>query len=254
MSISSLVKALAPVVALGLSAGLASCDNADVRINGEHGKKLSELDLSGPAPSQLVVMGPDRVELSQGDKLAITVDGDPAAVSAMRFTLKDGALGILREGKVFANDGKTAVVHVTMPAPSEITMAGSGKIAAGALASGAKVTVAGSGEVSTTALKGDSLELTMAGSGSYHAAGSVRTLNLTVAGTGTIDADALKIETAKVTIAGSGNASFASDGQVEASIIGSGVVKVKGRAHCTVSAMGSGRLECETPATVKKDD
>ena len=46
----------------------------------------------------------------------------------------------------------------------------------------------------------------------------------------------------------SGNATFASDGDVNANIMGSGNVTVKGRARCKVKTMGSGSLVCEDGA------
>lgn len=247
MRLGKLAKALGPIVAVALAAGVAGCDGSKVSINGEEGKRLAELDLSGTAPDQLVLLGPDEVRITQGDKLAITVEGDSGSTDKLRFTLKDGTLGILRENKNFSigDDAKPAIVNVTMPAPREVTMAGSGKISAPALASSAKVTIAGSGTVESTALAGDSLELTIAGSGDYRAAGQVQRLDMTIAGSGSARMEALKAERAKLTIAGSGSAAFASDGEVNASIMGSGSVTVRGRAKCTVEAMGSGKLVCE---------
>ena len=43
----------------------------------------------------------------------------------------------------------------------------------------------------------------------------------------------------------SGKATFASDGEVKANIMGSGDVTVRGRARCKVHTMGSGSLVCE---------
>ena len=249
MKFKHFARAFAPIVGIALAAAVAGCDGkSSFKINGEDGKKLSELDLSGAAPDEVVLAGPDEVQIAQGDKLAITVDGDPEAADKVRFTLKDGALGIMREGKMFEKDGnKVAVVHVTMPAPKEMVLAGSGKIVAAALAAGAKVTVAGSGTVETTSVGADSLDLNIAGSGSFRGAGNTKKLDMTVAGSGSADMPALKADKAKVTIAGSGDATFASDGEVEASIMGSGSVTVKGRARCKVSSMGSGSLVCEGP-------
>ena len=254
MSFPKFTRTIGPIIALALAAGLNGCNSAKIEIDGEEGKTLAELDLSAPAPHKLVMLGPDAVEITSGDKLAIRVDGDADAAALMRFTLKDGTLGILRKGKLFGYQSKHAVVHVTMPPASELTMAGSGTLTADALADEAKVTIAGSGDVSTPNLRGKALELTIAGSGTYHAAGSLDSLDLTIAGSGSIAAEALKAATTKVMIAGSGNAVFASDGVVDAQIMGSGQVTVKGRAHCTVSALGSGKLVCETPATVKAGD
>jgi Putative auto-transporter adhesin, head GIN domain len=246
MKFDHILKALVPVLAMALAAGVAGCDKATIKVNGEEGKKLADLDLSGKAPDELVLLGPDEVDVKQGDKLAITVDGDPDAVAAVRFGLSEGSLSILRENESWSNKGR-AVVHVTMPAPREVTIAGSGTVKAEALAPDAKVTIAGSGLVEAASVSGDSLEVTLPGSGSVRAAGNVGKLDLTILGSGSAYLDAVKTASAKVTIAGSGGAAFASDGDVEATIMGSGTVTVKGRARCKVSAMGSGTLVCETP-------
>lgn len=239
-----IAKAMAPIIAVVLAAGAAGCD-AKVSINGSEGKPLSELDLSGKAPDELVLAGPDEVRVTTGEKLAITVEGDSEAKDQIRFSLKDGSLAIHRKDKTFGSSGKIAIVNVVMPAPREVVMAGSGKITTANLASKAEVTVAGSGTIESSAVSGESLDLTIAGSGNFRAAGNVRKLDLTIAGSGSAQMDALKVEKADVSIAGSGNTTFASDGEVDANIMGSGNVTVKGRARCTVSAMGSGKLVCE---------
>ena len=249
MKLNQFLKGLAPILAVAMAAGVAGCDGANVSINGEHGKKLAELDLSGAAPNELVMFGPDEVQMTQGDKLAITVDGDPAAVDKLRFTLKDGTLGILREGKMFSGDDKLAVVHVTMPAPRELTMGGSGKITAPAMAAGAKVTILGSGRIDTQSVSGDKLEVTLPGSGSFTAAGKVGKLDLTILGSGSAELGGVSVGSAKVNVLGSGGATFSSDGDVDATILGSGTVTVKGRARCKVSAIGSGQLICEAGVT-----
>lgn len=247
-------KAMGPIIAVALAASVAGCDGAKISINGEEGKPLAELDLSGAAPDELVLAGPDEVRVTTGDKLAITVEGDQEAKDQLRFSLKDGSLAIHRKDKMFGNGGKVAIINVTMPAPREVVMAGSGKITTANLASKATITVAGSGTIESTAVSGESLDLTIAGSGNFRAAGNVKMLDMTIAGSGSAQMDALKTDKADVSIAGSGSATFASDGDVEASIMGSGDVTVKGRARCTVSSMGSGKLVCETPVQQKDKD
>jgi len=257
MSLKSILRGVAPLAALALAAAASGgCDKMHVSIYGEEGKKLSELDLSGAAPSEVALLGPDTVRIANGDKLAITVEGDAAIAEDMRFTLKDGKLGILRKNGKAAKDG-TVTVNVTMPAPRKLMMAGSGKIFAPGLAGDeARVTVAGSGSVETANVATQTLKVDIAGSGSYRAAGSAKTLRLAIAGSGDARLDALKVEEAKVDIAGSGDSTFASDGTVRANIMGSGEVRVIGRASCKVSAMGSGRLVCEPAASAqaKPDD
>ena len=249
--IASLCKAIAPVAAVLLAGALSGCDST-VTINGEEGKKLSELDMGGTPPGNIVLAGPDHVRLTEGAKLAISVDGDPQVAEQLRFTLQDGTLGILRTRSW--KQGGAVTVNVTMPAPREVTLAGSGTIEAPALGKDASVTVAGSGDIRAGTISGDSFNLTVAGSGTMHGGGAIRDLDMTIAGSGTADLAALRSDKAKVTIAGSGNAVMTSDGEVSATILGSGQVTVKGRATCSVSSMGSGKLVCESgPAKSETD-
>jgi len=249
MSFKSILRSLAPVaVVVFAAAASGGCDMAKVAINGEEGKALADLDLTGEAPTEVVLLGPDTVNISTGDKLAIAVVGDTAVAETMRFTLKDGTLGILRKNGKWDGD-ETVTVNVTMPAPRKLMMAGSGRIDAADLAADkARVTIAGSGTVETSRVEIAELKVDIAGSGSYRAAGTAKSLKLTIAGSGDARLDALKVDDAKVDIAGSGESAFASDGTVSANIMGSGEVRVIGRATCKVKSMGSGRLVCEPSA------
>lgn len=254
MKFRKFVHGFAPVIAMALSGAVAGCDKASVEINGEEGKPLSELDLSGKAPTELVLLGPDEVRITAGDKLSIKVGGDPDAVEAMRFTLKDDALGVLRKGKFSNKENGRAIIEVTMPAPTELVLLGSGTIHADRMASDAKVVVTGSGLVETPSVGPDRLELFIGGSGTHRAAGNLSKLELMIGGSGSAEFDALKVDRAKITVAGSGDAKIASDGEVEATILGSGEVRVRGRARCKVTSMGSGKLVCETAAESASGD
>jgi hypothetical protein len=253
MQFGKFIRNVAPLAALAaMGMALSGCDG-HVTINGDEGKKLSELDLGGEAPHKLALFGPDTVKVSQGDKLAITVDGDAASAEKLRFSLKDGTLAILRAKDW--KEGPSVTVNVTMPAPSEIAQMGSGKIEAAALGKDAKVNLMGSGDVNASAIAGDKLKLALMGSGSMHGTGAVKQLDLKVMGSGSADLAALKADNASIDIMGSGSAAFASDGEVKAKILGSGSVTVKGRAKCTVKTIGSGTLICESgPATKASDD
>ena len=250
MNLKTFLRGMAPLAAIALAAAASGgCHKMHVSINGDEGQKLADLDLSGPAPTEVALLGPDTVRIAQGDKLAISVDGDPDVAGRMRFTLKDGKLGILRENGKWSSDG-TVTVNITMPAPRKLMMAGSGKLFSPSLAGdSARVTIAGSGTIETESVATESLKVEIAGSGSYRAAGSAKSLKLSIAGSGDARLDALKVDDARIEIAGSGDAAFASDGTVKANIMGSGEVRVIGRATCKVTAMGSGRLVCEPAAS-----
>lgn len=231
-----------PALALAAAVSLSGC-NGEVSINGDKGVPLSELATEGKSPTGLVLAGPDRVTVVDGDTLRITVSGDPAAVEALRFTLDGDTIGIMRKKDGPKGDAQ-ALVTVTMPRLETITLAGSGRIDAPTLAGDAEVTIAGSGVLETKAVQSQELDVTIAGSGTYRAAGKAASLDLTIAGSGTAEMAGLAADKADVTIAGSGTAAFASDGTVEAMVMGSGTVTVSGKAKCTIKSMGSGTLRC----------
>jgi len=256
MDIRRPLRALAPITGTALAATLAfilaGCDNANITIDGEHGKRLADLDLSGPPPHGVAVMGIDSVDITAGDKLAISVEGDPAQADHVRFTLKDGTLGVLRD-RGFLSGGQAVRVHVTMPAPRELTAGGAGTITAAALdGDHATVTIAGTGTITTPHIQTHHLEVTIAGTGTYRAGGTADSLDLNVVGTGNAEMDTLKVAKADVSLAGTGNGAFSSDGMVSASIVGTGTVRVHGAATCKVSAVGSGKVECDRGTTADK--
>ena len=244
MGFKHVLKAVAPVVALAIAGSLAGCDKANVNFNGEDGKELADLDLTGDAPSEVNLLGPDTVDIRDGEKLAIKVEGSDEARERMRFVLKDGSLGILRQNGHWGDD-QVATVIVTMPAPAKLNLAGSGRMTAASVSDHPEINVAGSGTLNLASVSAARMEVNIAGSGTLKASGSTDRLELNVLGSGTADLGALRAASASVNVAGSGNATFASDGDVNANIMGSGDVTVKGRARCKVHTIGSGSLVCE---------
>lgn len=248
MKFEKILKMAVPMVAMAALAGMTSGCNGEVNINGEKGVPLGELDLSGKAPAKLLLMGADTVRVTAGDALKITLEGSDEDKARMRFVLDD-SLGVSREGG-WNTGGNTVTVHVTMPAPREIIVGGSGIVHTSALAKEAEISIGGSGSVEAPAIAVDSLEVSIAGSGDVRAGGTARDLEISLAGSGDANLGGLRADKAEVSIAGSGSTTFASDGEVSAKIMGSGNVTVRGGARCTVKSFGSGTLTCERGATV----
>lgn len=244
-----ILKGVGPVFALMLATGC----NGNMNIIGSDGVPLSELDLTGKNPTELVAAGPDNVVVTRGDALAIDVSGDQEAVDALRFTLDEETLGIMRENENWTTADGRATVRVTLPRLEKLVVAGSGKVEADVIDGDAEVTIAGSGTAQTARVDAGTLAVNIAGSGTYRAAGRATTLELNIAGSGEAEMQDLEVDSADITIAGSGDAAFASDGKVEASIMGSGDVTVAGSATCTINSMGSGTLKC-SPRTAAASD
>ncbi|NVD44438.1 DUF2807 domain-containing protein [Altererythrobacter sp. HHU K3-1] len=221
---------------------MAGCSDMTFE-SGSNGVPLAEFDTSGEAPTRFTLSGPDRVILTRGDTLDIDVSGDSRAVDLLRFERDGDNLTVARAKS--SGDNGTAIVRLTMPAPRNITLAGSGEIEASDLAAETELSIAGSGTIRAPRVAAQLLDVNIAGSGTLEAAGRADRLDLNIAGSGDANMSSLKVEAAEINIMGSGDARFASDGQVDANIMGSGDVTVIGRARCKVSAMGSGTVTCE---------
>ncbi|MEZ5681048.1 MAG: head GIN domain-containing protein [Erythrobacter sp.] len=242
--LNKILKGLAPLAALAGAVMVSGCDGVNIQIGDEEGVPLAELDMSGDAPTEIVLAGPDKVIVRDGSELDIDVTGDDEAVDALRFSIDDGTLAITREKNSWKDKG-TATVTVTLPEVNEVVLAGSGDIEIEKMTRRAEVTIAGSGRAKVAELSAENFDMTIAGAGDFEAAGAVDRLDMTIAGSGRARMAGLKVERADISVAGSGDAEFSSDGKVEASIVGSGRVTVLGRADCTVSAVGSGKLNCK---------
>ncbi|MBD2843225.1 DUF2807 domain-containing protein [Erythrobacter sp. KMU-140] len=213
------------------------------------GVPLAELDMSGAAPSKLVLAGPDRVFITEASELAISVEGDTKAGEALRFDRDGDRLTIARDRNIFDGSG-VAMVLVSMPAPSELGIAGSGQIEAESMASdSAEIEIAGSGDIKVGNIDADRLEVEIAGSGNVTAIGRAINVSIEIAGSGDVDFANLSADDASVEIAGSGDVELASDGTVSAEIAGSGDVTVYGSASCSVQSAGSGSLTCRPAET-----
>jgi hypothetical protein len=200
------------------------------------GVPLAELDLSGPPPREVALRGPAHVALSEGETLAIAVEGEIDGEEVL-FALDDGRLRIA--------GGRGAVVNLTLPAPSKLAVAGSGRMTAARLAHGGEIAVAGSGRLEVAAVDGGQIKVSLAGSGRTALDGHAEHLELSIAGSGSCDAEGLMAGSASVNIAGSGDAIFACNGEVQAHLMGSGNVIVRGSARCSLHSVGSGTVTCE---------
>ena len=231
---------LAALAAAASALTLAGCDGADVEINGQKGVPLSEIELAGPPPSEVFLASGDTVILTEGDTFAIKVEG--AGTDTLRFVRDKELIGITRE-EGWNGDSK-ATIRITMPAPKEVVIGGSGTIKAPVLASEADINIGGSGSVEFGKIAAQRLGINIGGSGTVTGAGTASELEILIGGTGKVNMPGLKADKADISIGGSGDIAFASDGTVDANIAGAGDVNVTGNAKCTVSAFGSGTLTC----------
>ena len=238
----------APLAALALGVALSGCALAVADWEEVEGVPLAELDMSGDPPTSVTLAGPDKVVITNGETLEITLEGNAEAGEALRFNRDGDELTIARDSKVYDGSG-TAIVRLTMPAASHLAIAGSGSIEADTMASKASAEIAGSGGIKVAQLEAEQLDVDIAGSGSVTAAGTTERLTVDIAGSGNVRLGELSAGEVEVGIAGSGNVDLASNGTVDAEIAGSGNIVVTGSAVCKVESAGSGSLTCRPSAS-----
>lgn len=244
--IKDIARSLSGIALAAIALSISACTAGSVTMDGMKGVPLADLDLSGAPPEEIALLGPDTINIVEGARLAIHVEGDQAIKDHLRFVLHDGKLAIGRQNWSLGESSGIATIEVTVPGARRLTLAGSGNMHAATLrADKARITIAGSGKVDVPVVETDDLNVELAGSGDFKAGGMAKSLRLSLAGSGSADMAGLKVESAKIDVAGSGSANFASDGQITANIIGSGEVRVKGRAQCKLTSIGAGKLICE---------
>jgi len=105
------------------------------------------------------------------------------------------------------------------------------------------IAVGGSGKLLLGHLDQDQLSLRISGSGSANAEGRVNHLDLVISGSGKVDFSQVASADAKVKISGSGSVGIAPKNQAEATISGSGMIRLKTRPeHMHSSISGSGQI------------
>lgn len=235
-----LSKSLTPAIVLSMGLALSGCE---ININADgDGVPLAELQMEGAAPDSLSIAAPDQVIVTEGETLDITIEGSDEAAADLRFDLDGNDLAIYRESGW--DNSEATTIRITMPAPRDINIGGSGSVETAVMGSEASINIGGSGSVNVAAFEATTLDVNIGGSGEVSGAGSVEKLELVIGGSGDVKFGDVQVGDAEVTIGGSGDVAFASDGRVEATIAGSGEVNVVGDATCELNSFGSGDLNC----------
>lgn len=232
----------APTVAIGLALIIGACGEMKTRDKGDL-VPLAELDTDNITPTGIALVGPDRVIATTGNTFDISVEGDPAVTEMLRFKLKGQRITVKREDGDNRGD-QIATVRISMPRIEALKLEGSGTLDSAALSGDSIVLMSGSGSIHAANVASSNLRVEFAGSGKLEASGTTENLDLNIVGSGTADLAELEARRATVKIVGSGGTTFASDGKVDAKILGSGDVRVLGDATCTTTKEGSGALTC----------
>lgn len=191
---------------------------------------------------------PDRVIIRHGDVFAISARGRRALLDRLDISTDGSTLEIKREGRMSdaeQNRLGTAVITITMPRLTGVTLAGSGSLAADQLVGRSTALIlAGSGDMTVRNAMVTALSVTLAGSGDVSFGGRADRADVTVAGSGSVSGRNFGVRDAEVTIAGSGDVALSVSNRAAISIFGSGDVSITGGGTCTTNRRGGGQVTC----------
>ncbi|WOE75247.1 head GIN domain-containing protein [Alterisphingorhabdus coralli] len=234
---------------LALSACVISIDDDDVRSYASddgYAPVIGET-VTTAAFDRVSLEGPDKLVIVRGDTPSWMVSGENEDVRNLRIEVDGDTLRIRRIGNRYYRNGgyDPANIIVTAPVLSGFSVAGSGDATiTEMIGESAAINIAGSGKVTVGKVNVSQLDVQIAGSGRAILSGGAGLMNLSVAGSGDLRGADLSVSRAAVSVAGSGDAEFTSDGEVDASVIGSGDVVVRGNAICNSDRSGSGTVRC----------
>ena len=170
---------------------------------------------------------PGKLDLVQGGSESLTLTADDNVAPLIETVVENGILRIRYRRDA---DGRTNVRTTT---PVRI------QLGAKAMES---ISVAGSSRVDARALSTGALKVSIAGSGDVPLAGKGESLELSISGSGDVKAKEFEAQRTTISIAGSGDAEVTARAQLKASIAGSGDVRYHGDPSVQKSVVGSGRV------------
>lgn len=167
--------------------------------------------------SRIDLRGSSDVEIRQGEETAVLVEADDNLLDLIATDVRGGALVISSRRPYSSRLGVR--VHVTTPELSAVS-------------------IAGSGDITIDGLTSPALQITVQGSGDVAATGEVDRLQVRIMGSGDVELFDLVAREAKISIAGSGDAELQVTEALDAVVQGSGDIvyrghpqKVKRRVH-----------------------
>jgi len=213
------------------------------------GPAVAEVRTPG-AFTRVIVNGLASVELVQGDRHEVSVEGPPGSAGRVRTRVDGGTLTITSHGgqvelPLFGGGGTDVRPRIVVTAPSieSIVADGAVTISAGRLeVPTLRVAASGATKLRIDDLKADSLRLSAAGAVHVDVAGTVTDQSISLSGAGDFRGARLVSETAKVSVSGAGRVVVNVEKTLRVSLSGAGNVEYLGNPEVKESVSGIGRV------------
>jgi hypothetical protein len=187
---------------------------------------------------------PGTVNVLQGDREYVTIEGDDNIVPLIETVVRGGTLHIRARKEVEnASLRPSAPLRIRVGALSlfAVDVSGSGDVVVPALdGERFSATVSGSGNVQADGLSTLDTSVTISGSGNVILSGKAIHQTVTISGSGAYEGRALETKHSEVTVSGSGSALVHAVGVLDAVVSGSGGVRYVGEPTVESSVSGTG--------------
>jgi Putative auto-transporter adhesin, head GIN domain len=164
--------------AIALLAACAACSAAAAqRREARNASDFTAITLSAPL----------KLELVQGDRDSLELEGDERALAEIEAVVEDRTLKLRLRNRLFLNWNYKVRAIVTARRIAALTIDGSGDIVAGKLhAEALKIAIVGSGDARIGELAAASLEIAIKGSGDVIVSGRADAVTASIVGSGSI--------------------------------------------------------------------
>lgn len=187
---------------------------------------------------------PAKLQLTQGDKEGMTIEGDSADLANIDAVVESGTLHIRPKSRLGFRWTSRVRIAVDAKQVEKLGIAGAGDITSASLRTPSlKLGIAGSGDIRIAALETERAELKISGSGDMRLAGKATVIESHISGSGDVRAERLEAKRVKVSIAGAGDVSIWAREALEVKIAGAGDVRYYGDPTIEKKIAGAGSLK-----------
>lgn len=190
--------------------------------------------------TQIEFAMPITLAVRKGDSSSIELMIDDNLISLVTTSVTNGVLHISSEKNLSPSD--QCRVTITAPVVTRLSVAGAAEVSVEELSgSDSQLSIAGSGDIAAVA-SSDKMRCEIAGSGAINVTGTCPSIDISIAGSGEITTNAIPADSVSIEIAGSGTVLTHANKTLDVSIAGSGDVTYSGEPLVKQSVAGSGSV------------
>ena len=191
--------------------------------------------------TRIVVNTPGDLIVKSGTDEKLLVEAEPKVLAALDISVKGDTLVLSSKG--FQTDKGLKYTLVIKSFRGLKTESSGHSTVAGFEGTQADVELGGSGDIVLKNMKYDRLGIVIKDAGNVDVSGSGKTLIARIDGSGTIEATKYSAQAVEATLEGSGSIRVFADQTLKAAIGGAGNIEYKGKAKVTQTITGAGSVD-----------